>query len=46
MALLITARRVMLSERLWVTLARQANRNARIARAMNYLECRSLRMEG
>jgi len=43
---LLTARRIPLSELLWIGLARQAERTARITRALDYLESRSLRMEG
>ena len=43
---LLTARRIPLSELLWLGLARQAGRTARITRALDYLECRALRMEG
>jgi hypothetical protein len=46
MVLLTAARRISLSELLWIGLARQALRTARISRALDYLESRSLRMEG
>ncbi len=46
MILLTAHRRIQLSELLWIGLARQVERTARIARALDYLESRSLRMEG
>lgn len=44
--LLLTARRIPLSEVLWLNIARRIARTARIVRALDYLETRSLRMEG
>ena len=46
MVLLAATRRISLSELLWIGLAKQALRTARIVRALGYLESRSLRMEG
>jgi hypothetical protein len=40
---LLAARRIPLSELLWLGLARQAERTDRIARALDYLEARALR---